>query len=226
MAAVAIVDRHAIVVAGLGALLRAAGHDVIAATERLEELKAICTREPDVVVVGLDLATEEGTAAAQALKLIRERARLVLLLPESQVHRAADLEAIQADGVLLRNAAIGKLTECVRIVQEGGKWVDPDLLHYFVLSPASSGEVANLTTRENEVLTQACRGLRNKEIAQRLGSSEGTVKMHLHHIYSKLGISSRAQLVVTTLESRRRPAIQKATSPQVTGTPNSEEQVA
>jgi ATP/maltotriose-dependent transcriptional regulator MalT len=54
--------------------------------------------------------------------------------------------------------------------------------------------VAHLSEREKEVARLACSGLRNKEIARELGISDTTVKLHLHHIYEKLGIATRRQL--------------------------------
>jgi len=53
-----------------------------------------------------------------------------------------------------------------------------------------------LTRRQEELVKLVGEGLRNREIARRCGLTEGTVKLHLHHIYGKLGISSRAQLIM------------------------------
>ena len=63
--------------------------------------------------------------------------------------------------------------------------------------------IARLTDREREVAALVCNGLPNKTVAQKLKVSEGTVKVHLHHIFQKLGVHGRAELPVVLLSARR-----------------------
>jgi two-component system, NarL family, nitrate/nitrite response regulator NarL len=62
---------------------------------------------------------------------------------------------------------------------------------------------AELSHREQQAVTLVCDGLSNKEVARKLGASEGTVKAHLHSIYGQLGVRSRAELMIALADRRR-----------------------
>jgi two-component system NarL family response regulator/two-component system nitrate/nitrite response regulator NarL len=98
--------------------------------------------------------------------------------------------------VVLKEMASRVLVDCVRAVHAGGAWGPGDA--GAPSSPPPTREEAplqGLTTREVEVAGLVALGMRNREIAERLAISEGTVKIHLHNIYEKLGIDGRSQLV-------------------------------
>lgn len=102
---------------------------------------------------------------------------------------------LAAEGVLLTTAPLGSVAACVRAVADGGQWLDPDATRLIidrVVRPAA----ATLTRRERDVANLVTAGQRNRAIADALGISEGTVKMHLHNIYAKLGLESRTQLAM------------------------------
>ena len=97
---------------------------------------------------------------------------------------------------LLEEMASRVLVECVRAVHAGGTW-GPRVTGTPLAPPArdEAQPLQGLTTREVEVAGLVALGLRNRDIAERLAISEGTVKIHLHNIYEKLGIEGRSQLV-------------------------------
>jgi DNA-binding NarL/FixJ family response regulator len=91
------------------------------------------------------------------------------------------------------------LARCIRTVHAGGQWLERHLTGWTLerlLSPEGTRPQATwvLTLREIELARLVSQGLRNKEIAFRLGITEGTVKTHLHRIYDKLGMASRVEL--------------------------------
>jgi two-component system nitrate/nitrite response regulator NarP len=96
----------------------------------------------------------------------------------------------------------GYLVECVNAVAAGRKWVDDHILQHMLTPRPLPQPEPKLTGRETEVAGLVSRGLRNKIIAQRLHVSEGTVKMHLHHVYEKLRLGSRAELAWATFGER------------------------
>ncbi|WP_246800812.1 response regulator transcription factor [Mesorhizobium amorphae] len=86
------------------------------------------------------------------------------------------------------------LVECVNAVAAGKKWIDNKIVQQLLMSRSQQQAASRLTGRESEIADLVSRGLRNKTIAQQLNVSEGTVKMHLHHVYAKLNLGSRAEL--------------------------------
>jgi two-component system nitrate/nitrite response regulator NarP len=83
----------------------------------------------------------------------------------------------------------------VKAVRAGEKWSDPHILQRIHMPRLLNGS-QQLTAREMEIALLVSQGLRNKAIAQQLSLSEGTVKMHLHHVYKKLDLGGRAELSI------------------------------
>jgi DNA-binding NarL/FixJ family response regulator len=87
--------------------------------------------------------------------------------------------------------------ECVRKVARGERWIEQNSAERVierVAGGAAAGKDGVLTSRERQIGKLAATGLRNREIADRLGISAGTVKVHLHNVYRKLGVRGRVQL--------------------------------
>ena len=95
--------------------------------------------------------------------------------------------------------APGLLVECVRKVQTGGQWPEKtsagSALDHFARQRPSGEEFSSaLTPREIDIVRLAASGLHNREIAGKLCIAEGTVKIHLHHVYEKLHLHGRLEL--------------------------------
>jgi DNA-binding NarL/FixJ family response regulator len=129
---------------------------------------------------------------------------LVLTTFDDDEILAAALRA-GASGFVLKDVPAEDLQRAVRVVAEGGSWLDPAvtgrvLSVYRGASPAQPARVdpalATLTAREREVLSLIGRGLSNPEIAARLVVGEGTVKTHVNHIFAKVNLRDRAAAVV------------------------------
>ena len=112
--------------------------------------------------------------------------------------------SVGARGILTKTSQGTELAKAIRIVSEGGiwarrRWLAASLEHLSsAVRPKSSSAPAQLasrlTQREREVFHYAAMGAGNKELADRLGISESTVKVHLTHIFQKLGVNGRAEL--------------------------------
>jgi two-component system nitrate/nitrite response regulator NarL len=127
---------------------------------------------------------------------------IIFVLKERGAITAADLLDLDVEGILLSTACARSVIDCVESVRHGRKWVDPDLLRHLAVAKRPSQIVRTLTSREAEIAHLVSRGLRNKEIARELHLSEGTVKMHLHHIYQKLRLGGRTQLALSMASIR------------------------
>jgi len=93
------------------------------------------------------------------------------------------------------------LLECIRRVSRGEQWVDSETMTRALDTITRRESMTNdpnrtLTARELEIVRMIAQGLRNKAIAERLFISEGTVKIHLHNVYEKLGLDGRLELML------------------------------
>ena len=125
--------------------------------------------------------------------------RVVVLTAALDEEELADAIRLGVRGLVLKELAPQLIVQCIRKVHAGELWLEKHsvsrALEKLLKREAGRNEAVQLlTTREVEIAKQVAAGLRNLEIAKSLFISEGTVKMHLHHIYQKLGVDSRTQL--------------------------------
>jgi len=200
---IVVADDHPIVLQGLQHLFdRQADFEVVATCADADAtIDAVRARRPDVLVLDLRMPGHGGLGVLRALEHEGARCRTVLLT--AAVTDAEVLEAVQlgASGLVLKESPPDTLLECIRRVHEGGEWIDGDTASRAVRSVIAREEATReaagtLTPREFEIVRMVAQGLRNKTIAERLSISEGTVKVHLHNIYEKLGVGGRLELVL------------------------------
>lgn len=168
-------------------------------------LKIVAKGEPALVIISADLSTlpSHGFRLASALSCAHPEMPIILLLAETS--REAVIRAFQsgATGVFCQEEPIGDLLRCIEHVSHGfiwaGKKVTASLLETFKNIPSSNAltgiEAAALTPRELQVIQCAATGKTNKSIAAQLRLSEHTVKNYLFRAFSKLGVSSRVELL-------------------------------
>jgi len=100
-------------------------------------------------------------------------------------------------GMVLKNSDPAYLLECLETVRAGRTWMDPELQgRVDRLAESFTGERVALAPRERQLIRYVRRGLRNREIAQELGVTEGTVKVYLHAVFEKLGVKNRTELAI------------------------------
>jgi DNA-binding NarL/FixJ family response regulator len=194
-------DDHPIVLSGL-VWLFSQERDievVAAASTGNEALKATRQFAPDILVLDLRMPGKNGVEVLDEMKRDALSTRVVVL---TAIENEEVLAAIRlgARGVVLKDMAVRLLVECVRMVHSGGTWIEKSVaaraLNRMVQHESGAGEMArNLTRREIEVARMIADGLPNKRVADRLAITEGTAKLHLHNIYSKLNLSGRVGLV-------------------------------
>jgi DNA-binding NarL/FixJ family response regulator len=189
---VLLADDHAIVRAGLRELLEeepdvevvAEASGVAAAVER-----AVATR-PDVALV--DILMPDGSGL-EALRRIRERApsvRVVLLTSVGEPAAVREALAAGAAGYLLKDLTRAALVGAIRAAAEGRRVLHPEA-ERALAEAGAPGPLDALTPRERTVLELVARGRSNRQIALRLGLTEGTVKGYVSAILDKLGVQDR-----------------------------------
>jgi DNA-binding NarL/FixJ family response regulator len=198
----ALADDHPLVLEGLARLFeREPDLEVVARCGDGEAaLVAVREHRPDVLIIDLRMP---GLGGMEVLRrMAEEGATTRVLLLTGDVGEEDLLEAVRLGvyGAVLKEAAPDLLVRCVRAVHAGEKRLEGGLagraLERLLAREADRrGDGAVPSRREAELVRLVSQGLRNKEIAARLGITEGTVKTHLHRLYEKLGVTSRVELV-------------------------------
>ncbi len=200
---VVLADDHPLVLDALENVFRLQEDIVVRARcgDGVEALRAVREHRPDVLVLDIRMPGMDGLALIRELKKEKLPTRVVLLtaaLDEEEVLAAIRLGV---KGVVLKEMAPRLLVQCVRTVHAGGDWLEKQsvrlALDKLLRREAGTRETGRiLTPREIEIVHMVAGGLRNKEIAAKLHVNEGTVKLHLHHIYKKLRVDSRVALTL------------------------------
>lgn len=202
-------DDHPIVLDGLENLFRLEpDFRVVARCVNGEECLAAVRRfEPDVLILDIRMPRLDGLAVLRELRREKHATRVVLLAAALEEEEVLEALRLGVRGMLLKELAPQMVVQCVRKVYAGGQWLEKQAfgraLDTLLRREAGGREAASvLTPREIEMVSMVARGLRNKEMSQRLSISEGTVKIHLHNIYRKLKVENRVELILYAQSKR------------------------
>ncbi|MGA3565629.1 response regulator [Melissospora conviva] len=193
-----LVDDHPVVRDGLRGMFAAApGFTVLGeASSGVEAVEMVFRIDPDVVLMDLRMPGGNGADAIAELTRRGTRARILVLTTYDTDTDTFPAIRAGATGYLLKDAPREELLDAVRAAAEGRTVLSTAVasrLFNAVRTPAPVDKT--LSGREREVLTLVARGMSNREIAAKLFISEATVKTHLTHIYSSLGVKDRAAAV-------------------------------
>jgi DNA-binding NarL/FixJ family response regulator len=196
-------DDHPIVLDGLAQLFSIEPEFQVEARCRdgEEALREVRTRLPDVLVLDIRMPRRDGLEVLRTIRLEGLATRVVLLTAALEEEQLVEALRLGVGGVVLKEMAPHLLLEAVKEVHSGGSWLDKSsvsrVLSKLLQREEGAREAAQvLTPREIEIVRMVARGLRNRAIGEQLLISEGTVKIHLHNIYQKLGVSGRLELAV------------------------------
>jgi DNA-binding NarL/FixJ family response regulator len=164
-----------------------------------EALKAVRRHKPDILVLDIQMPAKDGLVVLREMSKEKLPTRVVVLTATLGDEGLTEAIHLGVRGLVIKELAPKLLVQCIRKVHAGELWLEKrtvsSALEKLLQREAGKQEAAQvLTSREIEVVKQAATGLRNSEIAKRLFISEGTVKMHLHNIYQKLGVDTRLKL--------------------------------
>ena len=195
-------DDHPIVLQGLKQLFDAhADFEVVATCASGEDaIAAVGRLSPDVVVLDLRMGATSGLDVVRALAERGTVCRSVILTAAMRDDEVAEAVRLGVSGLVLKESPPDTLVQCVREVAGGHQWIRNEsftsALADAVRAHVSPTPQSTLTPRELEIVRLVAEGLRNREIGERLSITEGTVKVHLHKAYDKLGVDSRIELVL------------------------------
>lgn len=203
MSRVVLADDHPMIRTAIEVLLRDTAHEVVgkaqsgqAALEQMEQ------HQPDILLLDLAMPEEGGMSVIRKLKSEGSAQKVVILTAAIDDATLMEARTLGVRGMLLKSSDPAYLIECLDKVQAGGTWTDPELAARIedLSQSFSDTRTPALAPRERQLIRFVRQGLRNKEIAQELGVTEGTVKVYLHGIFEKLGVSTRTELAVRAEE--------------------------
>jgi len=202
-----LVDDHPIVLGGLQQLLqRQPDFAVLAACPDADSAMSAMRREmPDVLVLDLRMPGSDGLEFLRRLADAGMTCTSVLLTAAIEDAEVQEAVRLGVSGLVMKDSTPDTLVECVRCVHGGGQWLDPEIVGRAFRSALERETAARemaLTPREIEIVRMVAEGLRNRVIATRLSISEGTVKVHLHNIYDKLGVDGRLELTLVAQQKK------------------------
>jgi DNA-binding NarL/FixJ family response regulator len=186
--------------------------DCVATSKAL--VGAVAERQPDVVLISSML--EDGPLSGiEVLAEIREmsaKTAPILLMDARNPEVIVNAFRGGAKGVFFREEPFEMLCKCIRTIHTGQLWASSTEVQHIVEALRQSVPVkivsANgddlLTSRQKQLVMLVSQGMTNREISQHLHLSEHTVKNYLFRVFDKLGVSSRAELIIHTLHQRNR----------------------
>lgn len=205
MTRIVLADEHALVRAGLRALLAdQRGIQVVAeASDGPEAVRLAAAAD----VVLLDLG-RDGIEVTRRIVAAHPRAKVVIVTTINRVDHLRDALQAGATGYLLKDTDPGHLARAVRSVASGGAQLAPQLTRHLLdelsgrlATPPAAPHFDGLTHREHEIMRLVVTGLTNETIAARLTVSPATIKTHVSRILTKTGVANRAQLVHLAYET-------------------------
>ncbi len=166
-----------------------------------EAITKIDKLRPDLAMLDVTMHGGGGLRVLRYLRLHYPNVPAMFLTVHIDPEQTIEAMRLGIKGIALKDSDPDVIIEGMNIVLAGGKWfetaVTEPALQYSIEKPTGSVRSDDLLTkRELEIVELVCLGLRNRQIADRCDLTEGTVKIHLNSIYRKLGVASRAELIV------------------------------
>ena len=199
MTRILLADDHPMIRTALEVLLRDSDYDIVGmagtADEALSEIERL---KPEILLLDVQMPGGGGMEVLRRMPANGAKARVIVLTAGIDDHSLMEAKAHKVRGMVLKNSDPAYLMECLDQVRHGRSWFDPELAERAkILTEAQRGSPkVTLAPRERQLIAYVRSGLRNREIAEKLGVTEGTVKTYLHAVFEKLGVSNRTELAI------------------------------
>jgi DNA-binding NarL/FixJ family response regulator len=182
---------------------------VVGQAESLDQtIAAIQKFSADIVIFEAALSPNPADAVSDLLRQ-NTSCRLVVVLQEPDQEMTLDLFRRGAHGIVSREIEPEILVECLRKVAQGESWLESRAVAWVLeayrtqgVRPAGSRPKVSLTPKESLIVSCVTQGMKNKEIALRVGTTEQVVKNYLRKVYDKLGVADRLELALYCLSHR------------------------
>lgn len=179
---------------------------VVGQAETLPQTQSAVTKfSADILIFESALATNPVEAVTELLRQA-PHLKIVVVTPGSDEQLTLDLFRRGAHGILSREVEPELLIDCLRKVAGGEPWLESQAIHWVMeayrghnLRPSGSRPKVQLTPKETLIVSCVTQGMKNKEIAVRVGTTEQVVKNYLRKVYDKLGVADRLELALYCL---------------------------
>ncbi len=205
---VLVVDDHSMVRTGLATFIRIKGDlELVGEARDGQQALHLCEQlEPDVILMDLVMPRMDGVTATQAIRERWPRVQIIALTSFKDKDLVQDALRAGAISYLLKDVSVDELAEAIRAAHAGRPTLAPEAAQVLIQATRTTGEGPgpghDLTPREREVLALMVEGLNNPQIGERLVISVTTVRSHASSIFSKLGVSNRAEAISLALRNK------------------------
>lgn len=205
---VLIVDDHSMVRTGLATFIRTkADLELLGEARDGQQALRLCEElAPDVILMDLIMPRMDGVTATRAIRERWPQVQIIALTSFKDKEMVQDALRAGAIGYLLKDVSVDELAEAIRAAHAGRPTLAPEAAQALIeatRAPEAGPEPGyDLTPREREVLALMVEGLNNPQIGERLFISVTTVRSHVSSIFSKLGVSNRAEAVALAVRNK------------------------
>ena len=199
MSRILLADDHPMIRTALEVLLRDTSFDIVGMVGSGDEaLAAVEQLQPDILLLDLQMPGGGGMEVLRRLPSAGARPSVILLTAAIDDVSLMEARALKVHGMVLKNSDPAYLLDCLDHVRHGRNWIDPELADRArqLAKGRRSASHAALAPREVQLINFVRSGLKNREIAAKLGVTEGTVKAYLHAVFEKLGVTNRTELAM------------------------------
>jgi two-component system, NarL family, nitrate/nitrite response regulator NarL len=179
---------------------------VVGQAETLAQTQSAVTKFSADVLIFESALTSNPVEAVTELLRQAPQLKILVVTPASDEQLTLDLFRRGAHGILSREAEPETLVECLRKVAAGEPWLENQAIHWMMdafrghnLRPSGARPKVQLTPKETLIVSCVTQGMKNKEIAIRVGTTEQVVKNYLRKVYDKLGVADRLELALYCL---------------------------
>jgi len=207
---IVIADSEAIFRAGMSKIFtQEPDLEVIAQTDSLAQtLATVSETESDVILFEAGLSLTPAEAISEVMRRALPPARVILVSQRSSEHETVDYLRRGVRGILTRSVSPELLVRCVRKVSAGETWLDNQGVNWIIDAYRSQAQLGSgkqalrFSEKEMLIISGVTQGLKNKDIAVQVGTTEQVVKNYLRKIYDKLGVADRLELALYSMHRK------------------------